>query len=207
MLITDARHQNAASRPVPRAGHRGRYAVAQSAGSTAPSLCGTGRESGYHFSEPLRFLSLNPSTNAKMKIRTYQESDEDAVVALWETCGLTRPWNDPRKDIARKLTVQRELFFVGELDGALVATIMAGFEGHRGWVNYLAVAPALRGRGNGAVLVKHVEERFLAAGCPKVNLLVRASNTAVVDFYRHLGYASDEAVILGKRLIPDGPSA
>lgn len=142
-----------------------------------------------------------------MKIRTYHESDEDAVVALWETCDLTRPWNDPRKDIARKLTVQRELFFVGELDGTLVATIMAGFEGHRGWINYLAVAPALRGRGCGAVLVKHVEERFLAAGCPKVNLLVRATNTAVVDFYRHLGYAPDEAVILGKRLILDGPSA
>lgn len=141
-----------------------------------------------------------------MKIRTYRESDEDAVIALWETCGLTRPWNDPRKDIARKLTVQRELFFVGELDDILVATVMAGFEGHRGWVNYLAVAPAFRGRGYGAVLVKHVEERLLAAGCPKVNLLVRATNTAVVDFYRHLGYAPDEAVVLGKRLIPDGPT-
>ena len=88
-----------------------------------------------------------------MHIRSYREPDENAVVALWQTCGLTRPWNDPRKDIARKLTVQRELFLVGECDGQVVATLMAGFEGHRGWVNYLAVSPELRGRGHaGAVM-------------------------------------------------------
>ena len=138
-----------------------------------------------------------------MQIRTYRESDEDAVVALWHTCGLTRPWNDPHKDIARKLTVQRELFLVGEVDGKVIASVMAGFEGHRGWVNYLAVEPEMRGRGYGAELMKLVEERFTAAGCPKINLLVRASNTPVLEFYRHLGYAADEAVPLGKRLIPD----
>lgn len=138
-----------------------------------------------------------------MQIRAYQEPDVAQVVALWQACGLTRPWNDPYKGIARKLTVQRELFLVGELDGAVVATVMAGFEGHRGWVNYLAVAPALRGRGYGAALMKVVEERFVQAGCPKVNLLVRSTNTAVLDFYRRLGYAPDEAIPLGKRLIPD----
>jgi ribosomal protein S18 acetylase RimI-like enzyme len=138
-----------------------------------------------------------------MQIRAYRESDEDAVVALWHDCGLTRPWNDPRKDIARKLTVQRELFLVGEVDANVMACVMAGFEGHRGWVNYLAVAPGMRGRGHGAELMKQVEARLIALGCPKINLQVRTSNTAVIDFYRHLGYAADEAVSLGKRLIPD----
>lgn len=141
-----------------------------------------------------------------MQIRAYREPDEAQVVALWQACGLTRPWNDPYKDIARKLSVQRELFLVGEVDGAVVATVMAGFEGHRGWVNYLAVAPALQGRGYGAALMKTVEERFTQAGCPKVNLLVRSANTAVLDFYRRLGYAPDDAIPLGKRLIPDVPA-
>jgi ribosomal protein S18 acetylase RimI-like enzyme len=138
-----------------------------------------------------------------MQIRAYQASDEHDVIALWQACGLTRPWNDPHKDIARKLTVQPELFLVGEQKGKLVATVMAGFEGHRGWVNYLAVAPELRGRGHGARLMKVVEEKFIERGCPKLNLLVRSSNTAVLAFYARLGYVADDAVPLGKRLIPD----
>ena len=140
-----------------------------------------------------------------MHIRPYREPDEEAVVALWNVCGLVRPWNDPHKDIARKLTVQRELFLIGEVDGLLVATVMAGFDGHRGWVNYLAVAPGLRGRGYAAQLMQRVEEGFLAVGCPKISLLVRAGNTEVLAFYRKLGYAADEAIPLGKRLIPDQP--
>ena len=82
---------------------------------------------------------------------------------------------------------------------------MAGYDGHRGWVNYLAVAPGQRGQGLGAALMQHIEQQLLALGCPKLNLQVRSSNTAVLDFYRHLGYAQDEVVSLGKRLIPDGP--
>nr|WP_145547760.1 GNAT family acetyltransferase [Variovorax boronicumulans] len=138
-----------------------------------------------------------------MQIRPYLEADEAAVVALWQACGLTRPWNDPHKDIARKLTVQRELFLVGDVDGRIVASVMAGYEGHRGWVNYLAVAPELRGQGHGAALMRHVEQALRARGCPKISLLVRSSNSAVQAFYRRLGYAVDEAVPLGKRLIPD----
>jgi ribosomal protein S18 acetylase RimI-like enzyme len=138
-----------------------------------------------------------------MHIRPYRETDESAVVALWHDCGLTRPWNDPHKDIARKLSVQRELFLVGEAQGRVVASVMAGFEGHRGWVNYLAVAPALRGCGHGAALMQQVEAQFIAMGCPKVSLLVRATNSAVLAFYRRLGYAADDAVPLGKRLIAD----
>lgn len=142
-----------------------------------------------------------------MLIRPYAESDEATVVALWQACGLTRAWNDPHKDIARKLQVQRELFLVGELDSQLVASVMAGYEGHRGWVNYLAVSPDCRGRGYGVRLMHHVEQLFLQMGCPKVNLQVRTSNTDILAFYRHIGYAQDEVVSLGKRLIPDGPVA
>jgi ribosomal protein S18 acetylase RimI-like enzyme len=138
-----------------------------------------------------------------MRIRAFQPPDEPALLALWEACGLTRAWNDPRKDIARKLAVQPELLLVGELDGALVASVMAGYEGHRGWVNYLAVAPAARGRGFARMLMQRVEELLLARGCPKVNLQVRNSNVDALAFYRHLGYVQDESVSLGKRLIAD----
>jgi ribosomal protein S18 acetylase RimI-like enzyme len=138
-----------------------------------------------------------------MHIRTFHAADEGAVVALWDECGLTRPWNDPHKDIARKLEVQPELFLVGVVDEALIASVMAGYEGHRGWMNYLAVAPRFRARGYGRALVEHVEWLLLERGCPKINLQVRASNPAAVAFYRRLGYAQDESISLGKRLIVD----
>ena len=138
-----------------------------------------------------------------MHIRTFRAADESAVVALWDECRLTRPWNDPHKDIARKLAVQSELFLVGVVDEAVIASVMAGYEGHRGWMNYLAVTPRFRGRGYGRALVDHVERLLLERGCPKINLQVRASNPAAVAFYRRLGYAQDESISLGKRLIVD----
>ncbi len=142
----------------------------------------------------------------RLYIRPYRAADESAVLALWEQCGLTRPWNDPRQDIARKLTLQPELFLIGELDEKVVATLMAGYEGHRGWVNYLAVAPACRRQGFGRVLMQEAEERLLALGCPKVNIQVRSSNAEALGFYRGIGYVQDEAISLGKRLIPDNPT-
>lgn len=138
-----------------------------------------------------------------MQIRPFNAADETAVVALWEECRLTRPWNNPHKDIARKLAEQPELFLVGVVNEALIATVMAGYEGHRGWVYYLAVAPALRGRGFGRALMQHVEALLVRRGCPKLSLLVRTSNPEAIAFYRHLGYTQDEAVSLGKRLIAD----
>ena len=138
-----------------------------------------------------------------MLIRPFREEDAEAVVALWHACGLTRPWNDPHQDIARKLAVQRDLFLVGEQEGSVIASVMCGYEGHRGWVNYLAVHPRHQRRGLGALLMARAEELLHAAGCPKLNLQVRASNTEVLAFYRALGYAQDEVIALGKRLIPD----
>ena len=141
-----------------------------------------------------------------MRIRPYRAEDENAVVALWRECGLTRAWNDPHKDIARKLTVQPDLFLVGTLDGKLAATLMAGYDGHRGWVNYLAVSPDCRRQGFGRVLMQEAEERLLALGCPKLNVQVRSENAEAMGFYRALGYAQEERVSLGKRLIPDMPT-
>ena len=129
------------------------------------------------------------------------------MVALWQACGLVRPWNDPHKDIARKLTVQPELFLVGTVleEGAeqLVATAMVGYDGHRGWVNYLAVTPGRQRLSMGRHLMAEAEALLLARGCPKINLQIRTTNAGVIAFYKKLGYAQDEAVSLGKRLIPD----
>jgi len=140
-------------------------------------------------------------------LRAYRAADQAAVVALWQACGLVRPWNDPYKDIARKLTEQPELFLVateGAGDGeVLVGTAMVGFDGHRGWVYYLAVAPGRQRLSIGRRLMAEAERLLAERGCPKINLLVRTGNTAVLEFYRRLGYVQDEAVSLGKRLIPD----
>lgn len=138
-----------------------------------------------------------------MLIRAYQSDDAAQVVALWERAGLTRPWNDPRKDIARKLVVQPELFFVLLVDDRIAGTLMAGYEGHRGWMNYLAVDPGMQRRGYGRLLVEHAERALGERGCPKINLQVRAGNGNAIAFYRKLGYVEDEVVSLGKRLERD----
>ena len=135
-----------------------------------------------------------------MNIRPYQLVDRDAVIALWEGCGLVQPQNDPRKDIVRKLRVNPEWFLVAEADGELVGTVMAGYEGHRGWINYLAVAPGARRRGVGRALLAEAEQRLRAAGCPKINLQVRPDNPAAIAFYERIGFAVEGAVSLGKRL-------
>ncbi|WP_287879467.1 MULTISPECIES: GNAT family acetyltransferase [Acidovorax] len=142
------------------------------------------------------------------QIRPFEMEDEAAAVALWHDCGLLRPWNDPHKDIARKQTVQPGLFLVAMargLDGenVLVATAMAGYDGHRGSVYYLAVAPGRQRLAIGRSLMERVEQQLLAMGCPKVHVLVRTANVQVMAFYEKLGYARDDALSLGKRLIPD----
>jgi ribosomal protein S18 acetylase RimI-like enzyme len=140
-----------------------------------------------------------------VKIRRFHSDDEPAVVALWHEAGLTRPWNDPHADIARKLTEQPELFLVAEIAGRVVASAMVGFDGHRGWVYYLAVASEHRGRSVGRALMAEAERLLVERGCPKINLLVRSSNAEVLAFYRKLGYLQDDVVSLGKRLIHDAP--
>ena len=142
-----------------------------------------------------------------MRIRTYRPEDRAALLDLWKRCDLLRPWNDPVKDIDRKLAEQPEGLFVGEAGGEMMASMMVGYDGHRGWVNYLAVAPDCQRCGFGAALMRHLEAALTARGCPKLNLQVREGNDAVIGFYERLGYGNDHTVSLGKRLIADTPPA
>jgi ribosomal protein S18 acetylase RimI-like enzyme len=139
----------------------------------------------------------------ELRIRAFQPADEEAVLALWRACGLVRPWNDPRKDIARKLRVNPDWFLVGEQEGRVIATAMVGYEGHRGWVNYLAVEPALQRSGVGRAVMEEAERILRAAGCPKLNLQVRRGNAAAIAFYERLGFAVDDVASMGKRLEHD----
>ncbi|VVS91989.1 GNAT family acetyltransferase [Desulfoluna spongiiphila] len=142
-----------------------------------------------------------------MNIRCFTSSDAQQVVALWQECGLTVPWNDPQKDIERKLSVEADLFLVGELEGRIMASAMGGYDGHRGSVNYLAVLPRHQKKGFGEALLREVETRLLELGCPKINLMVRTTNQPVISFYEGCGYTKDPVVCIGKRLIPDGDPA
>lgn len=140
-----------------------------------------------------------------LEIRPFHENDEPAVVRLWAECGLVRPWNDPKRDVQRKLRLQRELFLVGCLDDRVIASVMAGYEGHRGWVNYLAVDPAYRRRGYARTMMEYVERKLDDLGCPKINLQIRGDNLEATAFYRALGFLEDDVLSFGKRLDPDGP--
>ena len=142
-------------------------------------------------------------TESSLLIRPFQTEDEDALVALWKMCELTVPWNNPHKDIARKLQVQPELFLVGILDNSLIATVMGGYEGHRGWINYLAVHPDFHGKGYGQGIMNSMETVLREMGCPKINLQIRRGNDKIASFYQKLGFTSDNVVSMGKRLEDD----
>ena len=135
-----------------------------------------------------------------LNIRTYKDSDKDDVVNLWEQCDLVVPWNLPETDIHIKMKFQPTLFLVGEMDSRVVATVMAGFEGHRGWINYLAVLPELQKQGVGRMIMQEAEHRLRDLGCPKINLQVRSSNKDVIAFYKSIGFSQDDVISLGKRL-------
>ena len=134
-------------------------------------------------------------------VRVFQDSDEPAVTRLWELCFPgDPPRNRPADVIRRKRQVQRDLFLVGLCGEDLVATAIAGYDGHRGWVYHVATDPGSRRLGFGRQIMAEVERRLLAMGCPKLNLQVRATNKAVVAFYRSLGYSQEERVSMGKLL-------
>ncbi len=138
-----------------------------------------------------------------MEIRPFHPDDSAAVVQLWTECGLVVPWNDPYKDIRRKLTVQPEMFLIGSSGGRIIASVMAGYDGHRGWINYLAVHPDHQRVGVGRAMMAEAEKALRAAGCPKINLQVRSKNFGVIEFYEKIGFKKDDVVSLGKRLEPD----
>lgn len=142
-----------------------------------------------------------------LTIRSYLPEDESVVIDLWQRCDLVRPQNDPRKDIARKLKVRPDLFRVGLIADRIVATVMVGYEGHRGWINYLAVSPDCQLQGIGRRMMDDAERLLRAECCPKINLQVRSTNSRVLAFYAALGYLDDNVVSLGKRLEHDQPSS
>ncbi|MFO1370743.1 MAG: GNAT family acetyltransferase [Marinagarivorans sp.] len=135
-----------------------------------------------------------------MKIRAFETKDKKEVISLWNECGLVVPQNDPAKDIERKLKVDPDLFLVGVNECGLIASVMGGYEGHRGWINYLAVKPSEQRRGYGKSIMQAVEALIKQKGCPKINLQVRTANGAVIAFYAAIGYGNDNVVGLGKRL-------
>ncbi|HPQ43933.1 MAG TPA: GNAT family acetyltransferase [Syntrophales bacterium] len=138
-----------------------------------------------------------------MEIRPFDPNDEESVIRLWTACGLVVPWNNPHRDIQRKLKIQPDMFLVACSDGQVIATVMAGYDGHRGWINYLAVHPQHRHSGIGKLMMDEAESRLRSAGCPKINLQVRGTNASAIRFYERIGFKKDDVVSLGKRLEPD----
>jgi hypothetical protein len=137
-----------------------------------------------------------------MKIRAYRESDEDQVTELWDIVfPSSSTSNNPSKDIDRKLNVQRDLFIVALQDDVLIGTAMGGFDGHRGWVYFVAVHPDYQRQGIASSLMKHTEDELRKIGCSKLNLQVRANNAEVIQFYEKLGYVTEERVSMSKRLV------
>ena len=142
-------------------------------------------------------------TESSLLIRPFKEGDEEALVSLWNMCKLTVPWNNPYKDIARKLKVQAELFLVGYLEDKLIVSVMAGYDGHRGWINYFAVHPDFQAKGYGKQLMDNVENGLRELGCPKINLQIREENDMVLSYYQKLGFVEEKRITMGKRLEDD----
>lgn len=133
-----------------------------------------------------------------MIIRAFRQEDEAAVVALWNVSLTARPWNEPLAAIRRKLAIQREMFLVAEVEGHVVGTTMAGYDGHRGWIYSVAVDPNHRRRGIATSLIREAERLLKAVNCPKINLQVMPNNRGAVALYQSLGYAIEDRVSMGK---------
>lgn len=140
-----------------------------------------------------------------LEIRPIADGERDAVVALWTACNLVVPWNDPVADIALAVSKPNAALLVGAEDGRVVASVMVGHDGHRGWFYYLAVDPDCRGRGHGRAMVAAAEQWLVRAGMPKVQLLVRETNHAVMAFYERLGYATSPVTMMQKWLKTASP--
>ena len=139
----------------------------------------------------------------ELVVRRYCSDDQQAVIDLWDRCGLLRPWNNPMKDIGRKLSANPDWFLVAVVRNKIAGSIMIGYEGHRGWINYLAVEPSLRRQRIGRRLMEEAEMLLQKAGCPKINLQIRSTNSEAAGFYVSLGYVRDDVISLGKRIDPD----
>lgn len=135
-----------------------------------------------------------------MDIQEISDADIQNVIELWEMCGLTRPWNDPAKDINFARKNNNSTILVGYLQNTLIASAMTGYDGHRGHAYYVSVNPEYQGRGYGRKLIKATEQWLTENGVWKINILIRNDNSKVIDFYKELGYEDGETIQLGKRI-------
>jgi GNAT superfamily N-acetyltransferase len=135
-----------------------------------------------------------------MQFRNVTPDDSEAVRALWQRAGLSLGLGDDRPGFVRRLARDAELFFVGEVEGRIVACVMGCYDGRRGWVNHLAVEPAMQGNCIGRIMLAELERRLRLLGCPKINLLIERGNAGVVDFYAKAGYALDDLIFMEKVL-------
>ena len=135
-----------------------------------------------------------------IEIRPYVESDREEVVQLWHKTSLYHPDNDPYKDIDRKLTDSPELFIVARHEATIIGTVMVGYDGHRGWINYLGVVPSYQRQGVAKKLMESAEEALTTLRCPKIQLQVRKTNLGVIDFYQAIGYSIEDVISMEKRL-------
>lgn len=142
--------------------------------------------------------------SAEFRIRPFRDGDEDDVVALWKVCDLVRPWNSPRRDIDSARTGRSSEIFVavtGDGEERIVGSVMAGYDGHRGWVYYVAAQPEYRSRGLGGQLMRHAETWLEELGAPKVMLMIREENEGVRRFYEGLGYEVERRTVMSRRTV------
>ncbi len=140
---------------------------------------------------------------SKATFRKFKKSDTEEVIKLWKKCKLIVPWNDPFKDVNRKLSIKDNLFIIGEMNKHIIASAMAGYDGHRGYIYYLAVLPEYQKKGIGYSILSIIEKKLLKVGCTKINLFVRNTNIRVKAFYKMNDYEIQDSQIYGKRLIED----
>ena len=139
----------------------------------------------------------------KYNITIFEDKHRTQVIDLWEKCNLIKSWNDPNKDIDRKLKVNDNLFLIVEFNEIIIGSAMGGYDGHRGSLYYLAVDPKHQRKRVGKMLMKEIEKRLIEVGCPKINIFIRNSNIEVKEFYQSIDYEEQNCLVYGKRLIPD----
>lgn len=139
-------------------------------------------------------------TNFTIRFRSATPADRSDVTALWEVCGLTRPWNDANADFGMALDGPASAILVGEMSKKIVASVMVGHDGHRGAVYYVSISPDIQKAGLGRALMGEAEAWLKARNVPKMNLIVRSDNKQAIGFYEAIGYSVEPNVQLGKRL-------
>jgi ribosomal protein S18 acetylase RimI-like enzyme len=144
--------------------------------------------------------------NPAVAIAEIADADLAAVIALWQACGLTRPWNDPAADIALARRGPHSTILIGRDGDAIVATAMVGHDGHRGWVYYVATDPDRRARGYGRAIMNAAEDWLRGAGIAKLQLLVRRENARAGAFYQSIGYAEAQTIVFAKWLDGRAPT-